>query len=108
MHSLEWIEAQGRNDDLGSVTDARREYLEFLYALYPELNEESSQEEEIGYFEAHNQKVAAFAEQNGAFAKRLLLWQASDGWESLWDSLDLPVPQVPFPHSNRRDEYHGY
>ena len=90
------------------MTESRREYLEFLYALYPELNEEYSQEEEIEFFEDHNRKVIAFAEQNEAFKNRLLVWQAHEGWEPICDALNLPVPDIPFPHSNRRTEYHGY
>lgn len=90
------------------MTEARRAYLEFLYALYPDLDEGYGREEEIAFFEAHNRKVIAFAEQNAAFRKRLLVWQAQDGWEPICAALDLPVPDTPFPHSNRRTEYHGY
>jgi hypothetical protein len=32
----------------------------------------------------------------------------ADGWEPLCRALDLPVPEVPFPHKNKGAEYHGY
>lgn len=90
------------------MTEARREFLEFLYALYPNLDEESTQEEDIKFFEEHNQKVIAFAEENEGFRQRLLVWRPRDGWEPICDALNLPVPGIPFPHRNRRTEYHGY
>jgi hypothetical protein len=90
------------------MTEARREFLEFLYALYPNLDEESTQEEDIKFFEEYNQKVIAFAEENEGFRQRLLVWRSRDGWEPICDALNLPVPGIPFPHRNRRTEYHGY
>jgi len=100
------IKEEKRHPD--RMTESRREYLEFLYTLYPEIDEESTQEEDIKFFEEHNRKVIAFAEQNEEFGKRLLVWQARDGWEPICDALNLPIPDIPFPHSNRRTEYHGY
>jgi hypothetical protein len=39
-------------------------------------------------------------------ARRLLVMDiaAGDGWESLCPFLDCPVPEFPFPHTNRRDQ----
>jgi hypothetical protein len=92
------------------MTQARREFLEFLYALYPHLDdeEELSMEEDIEFFEEHNGKVLSFADQNERFKQRLLVWRTGDGWGPICQALKLPVPDVPFPHSNRRSEYHGY
>lgn len=89
------------------ITETRREYLEFLHALYPDLGDQS-REESIAFFEEHNQKIFAFAEHNERFKQRLLIWRPHDGWEPICDAIDLPVPDVPFPHRNRRSEYHGY
>lgn len=33
-------------------------------------------------------------------AERLLVWPASDGWEPLCEFLEVPVPDMPFPHLN--------
>ncbi len=30
------------------------------------------------------------------------------GTTSLEIALDIPVPSQPFPHENKRSEYHGY
>ena len=90
------------------LSKSRKEYLEFLFALYPGLNEELSRENSVNAFEEHNRKVLEFAEQNEKFKQRLLVWHPGDGWEPICAALNLPVPDVPFPHKNRRTEYHGY
>jgi hypothetical protein len=36
---------------------------------------------------------------------RLLVWSVSDGWESLCEFLELPVPDTPFPHLNDSKEF---
>lgn len=38
-------------------------------------------------------------------ADRLLVWEAGDGWEPICQALDLPVPDLPFPHKNSRKEF---
>lgn len=37
--------------------------------------------------------------------ERLLVWQASDGWEPLCRALSLPVPDKPFPHANTTEDF---
>ena len=89
------------------MTEERRELLEFLYAQYPNI-EQLSREEDITFFEHHNRKVMAYAEQNEDFKQRLLVWRPHNGWKPICDALNLPLPDLPFPHKNRRSEYHGY
>ncbi len=36
---------------------------------------------------------------------RLVVWQASDGWEPLCRALGVPVPEEPFPRTNTREEF---
>lgn len=38
--------------------------------------------------------------QRNVPAERLLVWSASDGWEALCEFLEVPVPDMPFPHLN--------
>ncbi|MEJ2760315.1 MAG: sulfotransferase [Gammaproteobacteria bacterium] len=38
-------------------------------------------------------------------AERLLVWEASEGWQPICEALGLPVPDEPFPHSNTREEF---
>jgi hypothetical protein len=36
---------------------------------------------------------------------RLLVWSVSQGWEPLCDFLEVPVPDIPFPHLNDSKEF---
>lgn len=36
---------------------------------------------------------------------RLIEWQPGDGWTPLCRALDLPVPDLPFPHENSSADY---
>jgi hypothetical protein len=38
-------------------------------------------------------------------AERLLVWQASDGWEPICKALGVPVPAEPFPRTNTSEEW---
>ncbi len=37
--------------------------------------------------------------------ERLLEWRAADGWEPICKALSLPVPDMPFPWANRREDW---
>jgi hypothetical protein len=54
----------------------------------------------IAAFEAHNAKV-----RERIPAERLLEWRAGDGWEPICAALGLPVPELPFPHTNTSEEW---
>ena len=56
----------------------------------------------IAAYDAHNAYVRATADP-----KRLLDWQATDGWEPICAALGLPVPDEPFPHTNSTEEFLG-
>jgi len=58
----------------------------------------------------HDACVAAFARHNAEVRatvapERLLVWQASEGWEPLCAALGLPVQEEPFPRANTREEW---
>lgn len=36
---------------------------------------------------------------------RLLIFDVADGWAPLCDFLEVPVPEMPFPHANERDVF---
>ncbi len=57
-------------------------------------------EQMIAAMERHNDEVREHVP-----AERLLVWTASEGWEPLCAFLELPVPDVPFPHVNDRKEF---
>ncbi|MBA2610009.1 MAG: sulfotransferase family protein [Actinobacteria bacterium] len=54
----------------------------------------------IAAYDAHNAHVRAIADP-----KRLLDWQASDGWEPICAALGLPVPDNEFPHTNSTEDF---
>jgi sulfotransferase family protein len=54
----------------------------------------------IERMELHNEEV-----KRDVPPDRLLVWSVSEGWEPLCDFLELPVPDVPFPHVNDRSEF---
>ena len=51
-------------------------------------------------YEWHNEGVRTTVP-----ARRLLEWQATDGWEPICRALELPIPSSPFPWTNRRSEW---
>ncbi len=58
----------------------------------------------------HDECVAAFNNNNNRAKKaispdRLLVWQASDGWEPICQALGVPVPSTPFPLTNTSEDW---
>ncbi len=102
----EHYEEEMRRPDL--ITAERREFLDFADAIYPDWQEGLSEDTERAFFELHNRRVLAHAERHPSFNERFLVWRPQEGWEPLCRALGLPVPDVPFPHENKRSEYHGY
>jgi hypothetical protein len=51
-------------------------------------------------YERHNAEVRQTIPPH-----RLLEWQASDGWAPLCRALGVPVPDMPFPWTNRRENW---
>ena len=51
-------------------------------------------------FRHHNQQV-----REGVDPNRLLEWTIGDGWQPICHALNLPVPDVPFPHTNSTKEW---
>ncbi|GAA51141.1 NAD dependent epimerase/dehydratase [Clonorchis sinensis] len=53
-------------------------------------------------FERWNQRVQRYVP-----AERILVFRVTDGWEPLCHFLQVPVPTIPFPHRNTREEFHS-
>jgi hypothetical protein len=51
-------------------------------------------------YERHNAEVRQSVPQ-----PRLLEWQASEGWAPICRALGVPVPDIPFPWTNRREDW---
>jgi hypothetical protein len=52
------------------------------------------------YFKDHEEQVKSTVPPD-----RLLVYEVTQGWEPLCEFLDVPVPDIPFPHVNSRDEF---
>jgi Sulfotransferase domain len=57
-------------------------------------------EQLITGMERHNEEV-----RRSVPPERLLVWSATEGWEPLCEFLELPVPDMAFPHVNDRTEF---
>jgi hypothetical protein len=51
-------------------------------------------------YDAHNAAVRAEVPY-----ERLIDWRPSDGWEPICSALDIPVPDMEFPHANTHDDF---
>jgi hypothetical protein len=51
-------------------------------------------------YEQHNAKV-----RESVRFRRLVEWRAAQGWEPICRVLNLPIPDIPFPWTNRRSEW---
>ncbi len=51
-------------------------------------------------YEQHNEEV-----RRAADPARLVEWSPGDGWDPLCAALELPVPDLPFPHVNTTAEF---
>jgi len=47
-------------------------------------------------YRKHNSYV-----RNNAPKEKLLIWKFGDGWKPICEFLNLPVPEIPFPHKNK-------
>lgn len=54
----------------------------------------------MGAYERHNAEV-----RNTVPAQLLLEWRATEGWEPICRALRLPLPEIPFPWTNKRNEW---
>ena len=62
-------------------------------------NRMQDREHMVDFFHRHSAGIIASIP-----AERLLVYQVGDGWEPLCEFLNVPVPDMEFPHINSRDE----
>lgn len=58
-------------------------------------------EKAIAAYRLHNREVMEYVPE-----EKLLVYDVSQGWEPLCKFLEVPVPDVPFPNTNRSDHFH--
>jgi len=51
-------------------------------------------------FKDHIQSVKEYVPE-----EKLLLFEAKEGWEPLCTFLQKPIPDIPFPHSNKKEDF---
>ena len=57
----------------------------------------------IAFYESHLAEVRKyFADQGAAHVLCEVCWEDGDGWVEICDFLEEPLPDIPFPHVNRR------
>ena len=66
-----------------------------------QLQQTPSKNSMIAWFNSHNSRVEASIAPD-----RLLVFEASQGWEPLCAFLDRPVPSTPYPRVNDSQEFH--
>jgi Sulfotransferase domain len=90
-----------------AVSQEREAFFDFGDALFPHFKSLSEKNLKERY-EKHNNSVIDFVRNNTLFNKRFLIWQAEQGWEPICRLLKVDIPDIQFPHVNKRHEYHGY
>lgn len=88
-----------KTDESATMSDTFKAMTKAVYTSLGLVNRQD-RETAIRISEAHNTAV-----REAVPAERLLIWQVGDGWAPICEALDLPVPDVPFPHTNTRAEF---
>lgn len=89
-----------------TIFDPNRPSPESIKSMMKVLKEERfasdvlDKEIAIAAYHAHNEAVLAEVP-----ADRLLVWKTADGWDNICAALDLPVPDMPFPRRNTREDF---
>jgi hypothetical protein len=88
-------------DDPDALPEAARPVTRMARRVVTQsIGEDRSREALMARFRAHEAAV-----QEHLSADRLLVFAPTDGWGPLCAFLGQPVPDVPFPRSNARDEF---
>lgn len=85
---------------LGPMMMKMREFVLNRPGTFPDLAA-PDRDQAIAAFNRHNERV-----RESIPAERLLIFEASQGWEPLCRFLDVPVPDTPYPHANSREDFH--
>jgi hypothetical protein len=64
------------------------------------FNNDFSRENAIRVFNQHNDTV-----RRTVPPEKLLIYRVEQGWEPLCNFLEVPEPDLPFPHKNTREEF---
>jgi hypothetical protein len=73
-------------------------FIEMNHSLFPNWVDDKKSVMDV--FEKHNQEV-----RETIPGHRLLVWQATEGWDPICAALGLPVPDEPFPYKNTTENW---
>jgi len=71
----------------------------FLVKQFDEKFDQKEKAKEV--FHQHINEVIAHVPKN-----KLLVFDPSQGWKPLCDFLNLSIPEVEFPHLNKKEHFH--
>ena len=86
-----------RQREPGLLTDMSNELSRTRFPIHPIIDDKQAS---MALFDKWNNDVIAQAP-----AGRLLVWEAGDGWQPICAALGLPLPDMPFPHQNTKEEF---
>lgn len=87
-----------REREPGLMTEMSAQISRTRFPIHPIIHKD--RQASIDLFNGWNQRVIDMVPP-----ERLLVWQASDGWEPICAALGLPLPPMPFPHTNTKEEW---
>jgi len=91
-----WFESLCSHADKTGPTEARR-------IAYKHSMPHDHKEFHIDLYNRHNEEVTLhFSDRNDKLLQ--VCWENGDGWEQLCSFLKLPIPHLPFPHTNKRPQ----
>lgn len=88
-----WYRSLCKHSIITGPTEARK-------IVYGHLMPENNREHHIEFYCRHNDLVMEYFKSK---KHKLLVvcWENGNGWEDLSSFLELPIPDVPFPHENK-------
>lgn len=86
-----------RNEKQGKLAELSKELSRKRFPIQEIIHDK---EASMKLYEEWNNHVIA-----NAPAERLVVWEVGDGWQPLCDALNVPEPDIPFPHQNTKEEF---
>jgi hypothetical protein len=81
-----------------------RSYIELMKELWQQSGLLNAEDTSAEWMSSAMARYEAEVQQTVP-SDRLLVWSVADGWEPLCEFLEVPVPDMPFPHLNDSKEF---
>jgi hypothetical protein len=77
---------------------------DFEQHIYGHADPAGHEHEHVEFYLRHNQRVKRYFTDR---PDKLLIvcWESGDGWQELCEFLGRPLPDIPFPHSNKTPNF---